>query len=531
MYFFFLKQKVPLLKESHQSKITMINDNSVVPRDAAPRSLWPDTVQEHTKKASPRWFIPTLILGMILTIGLVLGLRHNSGVSRNSNDNPELDELFGSCSVEDVLFQCSADITGLDPTIPACIADCYNDYRENWVLTVDPNFEHDISVCAPANKALMVVACYAQNHNILTETELKTIYGLANFYFSLKGESWLRRESWLSENPVEEWLGVEVNNDGEVVSIKLPNNLVGGALLPFPALDSLKRIDLSQNYICGSLPEDLGNLEVLQLENNKFTGTIPVGWTKSTDLRILRLGSNYLNGNVPSEVGEMEQLEELSISTNDLVSTIPSEIGACASLQVLDMSYNRFKGTIPREVGKLKLLEYLDLSSNSFDEGVLPAELFELASLESLYLSACKLTGTVPTAIGHVHNLTYLELSSNKLYGALPSEIGLLWSMTHLNFGFNGLNGTIPSELGKLTAVEQIDLSSNEFTGILPTEMGLLLKLETFLFSGNHLNRPIPDEICSLWERGDLKTTSCRSNIFEGPTCPYPECCRNCIQD
>lgn len=518
-----------------------MHDNSIVPRDASPNIVWPDKIKE-PKEERPRWFIPvvaTVILGMIVAIGVTIGLQSVGGgppdSSSQNNFVPKINDLFDSCSVEDILFECSSKITGLEVTLPSCIADTYYEYKNHWMTTVDPKFdEGNVSMCDPENKALMVVAYYAQNH-IATETELKSIYALTSFYFSLNGEGWINNDSWLSMKPIGEWQGVEVNEGGEVVGIRLPQMLARGVISSFPLLPSLKVLDLTSNFIEGSLPARLGKLEVLQLGYNMLSGTIPVNWTKSTHLKQLQLGFNSLSGTLPSTIGRMGQLEEFDVAGNQLGSRIPSEMEGCTSLQILDLAQNMFDGTIPSEMGNLKHLEYLDLSANSFDDDTLPVELMGLTNLFYLGLSVCSLKGLIPTAIGGISNLSYLELDGNKLHGPIPTELGLLTNMIRMDLELNNLNGTIPSELGGLVNIEGIDLSHNVLTGTLPTELGRLLKIESFLFALNTIDGNIPDEICNLWQGGKLHdlgnvwaNAGCDRSFFGGATCPYQECCLNC---
>jgi Leucine rich repeat len=523
----------------------MMHDNSIVDRDASPSIVWPDNIKE-SQEGRPTWFVPvvaTVILLMIVAIGVIIGLKPTGGPTASSSQGdayqknfiPKLNDLFDSCSVEDVLFKCSSKIPGLDVTVPSCIADTYYEYKSDWVLTVDPTFDkRNVSMCDPENKALMVVAYYAQNQ-IATETELKSIYGLTSLYFSLNGEGWINNDSWLSEKPIGEWLGVEVNEGGEVVGIRLPQVQARGVMSTFPLLPALKVLDLSSNLIEGSLPARLGKLEVLQLGYNMLSGTIPANWTKSTHLKRLQLGFNGLSGTLPSTMGKMGQLEEFDVPGNRLGSTIPSEIKGCTSLQILDLTRNMFDGTIPSEMGNLKHLEYLDLSGNSFDQGTLPVELIGLTNLVYLGLSDCSLKGLIPTAIGDISNLSYLELDGNKFHGPIPSEIGLLTNMIRMDLELNRLNGTIPSEIGGMAYIEGIDFSLNLLTGTLPTELGRLLKIESFLFASNTFDGDIPDEICNLWQVGKLQDlgdvsadSGCELSVFGGAACPYQECCQNC---
>ncbi|KAJ1276003.1 hypothetical protein BS78_05G180400 [Paspalum vaginatum] len=84
-------------------------------------------------------------------------------------------------------------------------------------------------------------------------------------------------------------------------------------------------IDLSLNKLSGELPEDLGNLNGLQ---------------------ILNLSWNQFSRNVPSRIGSMKSLESLDLSRNMLSREIPASLSNL-TLNYLDLSYNNLIGRIP----------------------------------------------------------------------------------------------------------------------------------------------------------------------------------------
>ncbi len=85
-------------------------------------------------------------------------------------------------------------------------------------------------------------------------------------------------------------------NQRDTVELNLSNNLIGGAL---------------QSQI-----QNLQNLKVLNLSNNKFTG-------------------------VPAEVGQLKKLEILNLSNNQLTG-LPYELGNLSNLKLLDLTGNNY---------------------------------------------------------------------------------------------------------------------------------------------------------------------------------------------
>ncbi|CAL9079760.1 unnamed protein product [Musa textilis] len=90
------------------------------------------------------------------------------------------------------------------------------------------------------------------------------------------------------------------------------------------SMDTL--IDLSNNYLSGNIPEELGNLH---------------------GLRSLNLSKNYLIGQIPWSIGRMKQLEVLDLSRNNLSGAIPSDLTVLNFLNRLNLSYNNLSGRIP----------------------------------------------------------------------------------------------------------------------------------------------------------------------------------------
>ncbi|XP_018677280.2 receptor-like protein EIX2 [Musa acuminata AAA Group] len=87
-----------------------------------------------------------------------------------------------------------------------------------------------------------------------------------------------------------------------------------------------KVIDLSNNGLSGSIPEELGNLH---------------------GLRSLNLSRNYLTGKIPNNINGMQRLEILDLSRNNLSGAIPSTLAALNFLNYLNLSYNNLSGRIP----------------------------------------------------------------------------------------------------------------------------------------------------------------------------------------
>lgn len=533
----------------------MINDDAVVARDSSPRIVFPDNVDEHANEESKyaKTLVGYLMCFAILAVGAAVAavvtvkartsanpyynappsaedessVTGDTSSAPNSPNMPQNNPGDGDlgvgghsspCFIGGVLFACASD---LRVSIPDCVVESYHDYKKNWIPHHDPTFDYEIDSCAPANLGLITTAAKGMDH--ISDVQK---YALTTFFMSLSGQAWFRYENWLSQTHLEEWDGLEVNStSNEIVGIDLSNNFLDGTLPEqLGLLSNLKYLRLDGNKIAGSIPWQYGVFEELSIASNSLTGTIPEKWNTSPSLKSLLLDSNLLTGPVP----HMAHLEKLSLSRNALTSTITLS----TNLNFLNIAQNSLSGTLQENLGTS--LVTIEIEDNPWDENPFPLEaLKNFPLLEYLHVGNSRLTGTIPTEIGMCRNLIWLEIGRNQLTGTLPTELGLLTQLEIMDLELNALNRTIPSEIGNMDALEVWDASRNDLTGALPTELGRLTNLRFFMFVGNDLSGVIPNEVCTLWDVGALDQfgdvdTRCRDSAYGGVSCPSSECCRNC---
>ncbi len=321
---------------------------------------------------------------------------------------------------------------------------------------------------------------------------------LEALYHATNGSNWNRDENWLSDAPLADWFGVDTDESGRVVSLKLSGNGLSGRIpSELAQLSSLTRLGLHYNELTGQIPTQLGsleNLEVLNLESNQLAGNIPVELGKLANLEELRLGLNLLFGEIPAELARLSNLRELYLFSNRLSGGIPGELGQLEKLTLLWLDSNRLEGSIPEELGQLSNLGKLSLDINALT-GSIPAELGQLKTLRTLSLSGNQLSGEIPVELGNLTNLTELILEANQLTGSIPGELGQLASLKDLKLNSNHLTGTIPAEIGQLTNLGRLILHRNRLTGRIPAELGELPTLWGLFLTDNQLTGPIPVEL------------------------------------
>uniref|UniRef100_A0A0E0HKP2 non-specific serine/threonine protein kinase n=1 Tax=Oryza nivara TaxID=4536 RepID=A0A0E0HKP2_ORYNI len=88
-------------------------------------------------------------------------------------------------------------------------------------------------------------------------------------------------------------------------------------------------------------------------------------------MKSIDLSNNYLTGGIPAEVGDLVGLKNLNLSKNFLSGHIPETIGNMSSLESLDLSWNRLSGIIPESMTSLHLLSHLNMSYNNLS-GMVP---------------------------------------------------------------------------------------------------------------------------------------------------------------
>jgi len=102
---------------------------------------------------------------------------------------------------------------------------------------------------------------------------------------------------------------------------------------------SLEVFGLSQNNFGGELHNSIGNL--------------------STQLKILTLGQNLIHGNIPVEIENLVNLNLLGLEGNYLTGSVPDLIGKQKKLDGLHLNVNRFSGSILSALSNLTRLTRL----------------------------------------------------------------------------------------------------------------------------------------------------------------------------
>lgn len=320
----------------------------------------------------------------------------------------------------------------------------------------------------------------------------------------------------LADNYISGSVPAALGNCTSLRSIHLSfNDLVGEIPLEVWSLPNLVNIVMWANKISGQIPGDLcsknPNLEMLVLNLNALTGTIPESLSNCSKLIWVSLAGNQLVGEIPAEIGNLQNLAILQLGNNSLSGNIPLELGNCKNLIWLDLNSNKFTGEIQSSLASQaglitagivsgKQFAFLRNEAGNICPGA--GTLFEFQGIRPERLAtlpfgnSCTSTriyqGTTVYTYQTNGSMMYLDLSYNLLTGKIPTALGTMEYLIVLNLGHNKLTGQIPDSFGGLKMIGVLDLSHNNLTGPIPGSLGANSFLNDLDVSNNNLSGPIP---------------------------------------
>lgn len=290
-------------------------------------------------------------------------------------------------------------------------------------------------------------------------------------------------------------------------------------------LQHLKLIEIRQQYLTGSLPENWGNLSSIRgifledtrgQEKNTLAGEIPSSWGNLETLFFFKL-SNYnthtrFSGSLPQGMLNWSQLSNIAINSNNFSGEFPvfnnlqdmvyfsiadnnftGEFpwgsifnGNNARFQLLRIQRNQFSGTLPEAI--IEKPSYpldrdgyrpgvVDLMHNNF-EGELPEWLISFDRVKSFSVSGNNFTGSFPHQLANRRDLKTVRLNGNNLSGPLPELDWAAEGVNSFNISDNNFEGEIPESWSSL-------FKNNEGEWV--------SKLNLQRFSGNNFSGRIPD--------------------------------------
>lgn len=339
----------------------------------------------------------------------------------------------------------------------------------------------------------------------------------------------------ISHNDLEGRMVIS-SNLTELMFYDISNNWLSGTISrEVVNMHLLYELIISNNYISGTIPTEVGdvpgsyNFYVLDFGYNMISGTIPTTMAVLTSVTTFLVGSNRLHGTISDQFTNPDSyLQVLDLSNNGFTGSIPTEIFALPRLLAVAISENCFTGSIPTTICDANKLQVLDMDGLStaddctfstplmkdiaialqntqvyrakFMDGGLPQCFFQMANLSSLYLAGNGLIGTIPE-LEETSGLETISLSHNRFYGTIPQSIQLWSKMISLDLSFNRLSGTVSNmnysskmvidpnapphaaTVGDTISFPFLGLKSNRLSGEMPSFFTDLTSLD--VLSGN----------------------------------------------
>ncbi|MBA0592870.1 hypothetical protein Gorai_009836, partial [Gossypium raimondii] len=256
--------------------------------------------------------------------------------------------------------------------------------------------------------------------------------------------------------------------------LNLAGNKLKGSMPSYVgSFHKLKGLYLSNNQLKGPILENFGSncryLEYLDLSWNFLVGSIPSSLGNCPRLRTLLLFSNMLDGVIPNELGQLHKLEVLDVSRNNLSGLIPMELGNCAQLSVLVLS-NLFDPVLSEQSSSEELSFRLPLATtdeyNHF-RGSIPMRITTLPKLKVLWVPRANLEGKLARNWSGCENLEMVNLAQNRFSGEIFGVFNGCKKLHHLDLSSNRLTGELDDKL-PIPCMTLFDISGNLMSGSIP---------------------------------------------------------------
>uniref|UniRef100_A0A7N2MP37 ADP-ribosyl cyclase/cyclic ADP-ribose hydrolase n=1 Tax=Quercus lobata TaxID=97700 RepID=A0A7N2MP37_QUELO len=247
------------------------------------------------------------------------------------------------------------------------------------------------------------------------------------------------------------WKGIMDLDELRLIDLSDSQNLI--EMPDLSRAPKLKQLILRRCIRLYEIHASVGNLKWLtrlDLNGCKCLSSLPIVCCYLMSLKILTLSGCSKINKLPEDLGNIEGLEVLDVSET-AITELPSSSVLLKNLRVLSLrrceglsstSSNKLisffplmkkrrvdpTGMLGRSLSNLRSLTYLDLSYCNLQ--AIPDSLGCLSSLTRLNLNYCNLQA-IPDSLGCLSSLEYLHLSGNN-FVCLPKSTTQLYNMKHL---------------------------------------------------------------------------------------------------
>ncbi|BAT89458.1 hypothetical protein VIGAN_06041300 [Vigna angularis var. angularis] len=344
--------------------------------------------------------------------------------------------------------------------------------------------------------ALNCVQVFESNAQLIPQDEVKVLQTISD---KLENMNWTVTERSCTEN--EGFNGKMNINGGDI-----QRNVTCDCNFQNNTVCHVDNIFLKGQNISGVFPSEFGNLthlKVLDLSRNYLNGSLPKSFPPNSSLINLSLLGNRLSGQIPTEIGDIAGLQELVLECNQLEGPLPPSLGNLSNLTRLLLSANNFTGTIPETFGELRNLTDFRIDGSSLS-GPIPSFIGNWTQLDRLDLQGTNMEGPIPSTISQLKLLTELRITDLKGPTMNFPDLEELKNLERVALRNCLITGRIPDYFSEMTSLTTLDLSFNMLTGPVPEAIQNMEKLDFLFLTNNSLSGEIQDWILSFKENIDL---------------------------
>ena len=381
---------------------------------------------------------------------------------------------------------------------------------------------------------------------------------LVSFYDAADGDNWNNNTNWKSEEPLDQWHGVDTDEDGEVLSLRLADNNLSGDMPTEELLclnedtdTELKELALWDNEgLSGEVPDelmraveravlrDVAEAEALNLNPGWFDdyedpfnfSDWHSGVTTDEDGRVTELDftGEGITGEIPQSVFELERLTAINTGCRVTVDPVPERVRVTmpegcsdASLEnieispgelefdPMDLSYEVPVGYGPENVTVTP--------TASESEAVITVNGNTVQSGEDVEIG---LNEEEPSIVSIV--VTAPDGMTTRTYGITVTRCGEddIWALSRFYEAVGGQNWNDNTNWNSKEPLDRwfgvgtdeekrvisLDLEDNGLSGETPRELVCLSEIkELALWDNEGLSREVPEELALAVERAVLR--------------------------
>ncbi|KAK1417518.1 hypothetical protein QVD17_26647 [Tagetes erecta] len=193
-----------------------------------------------------------------------------------------------------------------------------------------------------------------------------------------------------------------ITNLKMIETLDISHNSLFGPLPDISTSQTLTRLDLSFNSFTGSIPKLPLNLLELAIKSNHLSGELPeTSFNNLTQLEVVELSNNSFTGTIPGWFFLQPLVQQVNLAGNRFTSIEilkPVKAGFSSNLIAVDVGYNEIVGDLSVNFTLYKTLSSLSLRYNKI-QGPIPEEYGETASLRRLFLDGNYLNGMPPEGL------------------------------------------------------------------------------------------------------------------------------------